>query len=110
MDTTQDKDFVAYVVKAIVDHPEDVVVDRAVDEMGVLITLRVNPDDMGYVIGKAGATAKAVRTLLRIVGARHNARVNLKILEPEGSHRSSFGDKNSKTDDNVADAVDSLDI
>lgn len=109
MDITQDKDFVAYVVKAIVDHPEDVVVDRTVDEMGVLITLRVNPADMGYVIGKAGATAKAIRTLLRIVGARHNARVNLKILEPEGGQRTVHEETVDETS-NVADAVDSLDI
>lgn len=81
---SHDKEFVEYVVKSIVDHPEDVVVDRSIDEMGVLLTLTVNPDDMGQVIGRSGATAKSVRTLLRVIGAKNNARVNLKINEPEG--------------------------
>jgi uncharacterized protein len=82
---SHDQEFVEYVVKSIVDHPDDVKVDRTVDEMGVLITLSVNPDDMGQVIGRQGATAKSVRTLLRVIGAKNNARVNLKISEPEGS-------------------------
>jgi len=85
---SHDQEFVEYVVKSIVDHPDDVKIDRTVDEMGVLITLTVNPEDMGQVIGRQGATAKSVRTLLRVIGAKHNARVNLKINEPEGStHR-----------------------
>ncbi|MBI5134826.1 KH domain-containing protein [Candidatus Uhrbacteria bacterium] len=82
-----DQQFVEYVVKAIVNHPEDVSTDRTVDEMGVLITLKVNPEDMGYVIGRSGQTARSLRTLLKIVGAKNNARVNLKIFEPEGSRR-----------------------
>ncbi len=81
----QDQAFVEYVVKAIVNTPDDVRVERTVDERGVLITLHVNPSDMGYVIGREGQTARALRTLLKIVGARNNARVNLKIYEPEGS-------------------------
>lgn len=85
MNNVTDKEFVSMLVKSIVDNPEDVIVERNVDEMGVLVTLQVNPEDMGYVIGKDGSTAKAIRTLLRIVGARNNARVNLKILEPDGS-------------------------
>jgi len=87
MAEVQDKDFLEYVVKAIVANPDDVVVDRTIDERGVLLTLKINPQDMGYVIGKKGQTAKAVRTLLKIVGAKNNARVNLKINEPEGSQR-----------------------
>ena len=82
-----DQEFVEYIVKAIVNHPEDVSTERTVDEMGVLITLKVNPDDMGYVIGRSGQTARSLRTLLKIVGAKNNARVNLKIYEPEGSRR-----------------------
>jgi uncharacterized protein len=82
-----DQQFVEYVVKALVDHPEDVKSERVVDEMGVLITLHLNQQDMGQVIGRMGQTAKAIRTLLRVVGAKHKARVNLKIYEPEGSHR-----------------------
>jgi uncharacterized protein len=80
-----DKEFVEYVVKALVNHPEDVYVRRSVDDMGVLLELTVNPEDMGKVIGKAGATAKSIRTLLRVLGSRNDARVNLKIIEPEGS-------------------------
>ena len=80
-----------YVVKALVDNPNDVKIDRTVDEMGVLITLTVNPADMGKIIGRMGNTAKAIRTLLRIIGMKNNARVNLKINEPEGSMRSMDG-------------------
>ena len=80
-----DQEFVEFLVKTIVSHPEDVQVERKVDEMGVLLSLTINPEDMGYVIGKQGKTAKAIRTLLKIVGAKNNARVNLKIIEPEGS-------------------------
>ncbi|MEK7159786.1 MAG: KH domain-containing protein [Patescibacteria group bacterium] len=82
-----DKEFLEIVVKAIVGNPNDVKVKRIIDERGVLLTLDVNPADMGYVIGKMGQTAKAIRTLLKIVGAKNNARVNLKINEPEGSTR-----------------------
>ncbi len=80
----QDQEFIEYVVKQLVDQPNDVTTDRTVDEMGVLITLKVNPQDLGQVIGRQGQTAKAIRTLLRVVGARNHARVNLKIFEPEG--------------------------
>lgn len=80
----KDKDFIEYVVKAIVDSPDEVKVDRRVDEMGVLIELTVDPTDMGKIIGKEGRTAKAIRTLLRVLGAQTNARINLKIIEPEG--------------------------
>lgn len=79
-----DKEFVENVVKAIVDHPDDVKTKRSVDEMGVLIELTVHPEDMGKIIGKEGRTAKSIRTLLRVLGAKNNARVNLKIIEPEG--------------------------
>jgi hypothetical protein len=77
--------FLEYVVKGLVDNPNDVKVVRTVDEMGVLLTLSVNPIDMGKVIGRMGNTAKAIRTLLRVVGMKNNARVNLKINEPEGA-------------------------
>jgi len=80
----QDQEFVEYIVKAIVNHPGDVKVDRKVDEMGVLLTLRVNPEDMGALIGRQGSTARAIRSLTRIIGLKNNARVNLKIEEPEG--------------------------
>ncbi len=83
-DNTQgaDRDFVEYVVKQIVEHPEGVIVARSVDDMGVLITLTVHKDDMGKIIGKSGQTAKSLRVLLRMIGSRSNERVNLKIAEP----------------------------
>src|SRR4051812_930725 len=83
----QDQQFLDYVVKALVDNPNDVKINRVVDEMGVLLTLAVHKDDMGKVIGRSGATAKAIRTILRVVGMKYDARVNLKIEEPEGSER-----------------------
>lgn len=82
-----DEQFLEFLVKSIVDHSDDVKVDRKVDEMGVLLTLKVNPLDMGQIIGRKGSTAQAIRSLLRIVGIKNNARVNLKIIEPEGSVR-----------------------
>jgi hypothetical protein len=84
---TADQEFLEFVIKALVDHPEDVKIDRKVDEMGVLLSLKVNPEDMGQIIGKAGSTARAIRSLVRIVGLKNHARVNLKIEEPEGSTR-----------------------
>ncbi len=84
MSTEHDQQFLEYVVKNLVDNPDDVKIERTVDEMGVLLTLTVNPADMGKIIGRMGNTAKAIRTLLRVVGMKNNARVNLKINEPEG--------------------------
>ena len=83
----QDQEFLEYVVKALVDNPDAVKSERKVDEMGVLITLKVDSADMGKIIGRAGQTAKSIRSLLRVVGIKNNARVNLKIEEPEGSTR-----------------------
>lgn len=86
-ETFKDQEFIEYVVQSIVNHPEDVSAERTVDERGVLITLHINQEDMGYVIGRQGQTARALRILLKIVGAKSNARVNLKIFEPEGARR-----------------------
>jgi len=77
-----DVKFLDFVIKSLVEKPEDVKINRTVDEMGVLMTLDVNPGDMGKIIGREGNTAKAIRTLLRVVGMKNNARVNLKINEP----------------------------
>ncbi len=79
----KDVDFVMFIVKAIVENPDAVEAERTVDEMGVLISLKVDKEDMGKLIGKNGQTAKSIRTLLRIIGSKNNARVNLKIVEPE---------------------------
>ena len=101
----QDQEFVEYVVKAIVNHPDDVSTERTIDERGVLITLHVNPEDMGYVIGRRGQTAQAIRTLLRHIGVKTNAKVNFKIHEPEGSRRERRGPDEVDTS-----AVDNLTI
>lgn len=105
-DDMQDKEFVEYVLKTVVDNPDDVHVDRTIDEMGVLLSVSVNPDDMGKVIGKSGQTAKAIRTLLKVVGAKHDARVNMKIVEPEGSDNGggSAASASQAADTPVADA------
>ncbi|MCL5012106.1 MAG: KH domain-containing protein [Patescibacteria group bacterium] len=84
MEKFRDQEFLEFLVKSIVDNPSDVVVERKIDEMGVLLTLKVNRADMGQIVGRQGSTAKSIRSLLRIVGMKNNARVNLKILEPEG--------------------------
>ena len=99
----KDQQFIEYVVKSIVNHPDDVKTERTVDERGVLITLHINQEDMGYVIGRQGQTARALRILLKIVGAKENARVNLKVYEPENarmahqeSRRKTGGDERSE--------------
>lgn len=101
-DNNQDQAFIEFLIKAIVDHPDDVKVERKVDEMGVLLTLHVNQEDMGQVIGRSGNTARAIRTLLRVVGAKNAARVNLKIYEPEGAHEARMAamgkDRNDRGD------------
>jgi len=78
-----DQSFIEYVVKAIVKNPDDVIIERKIDERGVLLCLRLNKEDMGTIIGKNGQTAKALRTLLRVIGSKNNARVNFKIIDPE---------------------------
>ena len=108
MSETTDKDFVEFVVKSIVDHPDDVQIERTVDEMGVLISLKINPEDMGQIIGRQGSTAKSIRTLLRVIGAKNNARVNFKIIEPEGSERPQRPERPVTTTDNVEDVVNDL--
>ena len=95
-----DQEFLEYVVKTLVDKPDKVVINRTVDEMGVLLTLKVDQEDMGKIIGRDGNTAKAIRTLLRVVGMKNNSRVNLKINEPEGGMKSvPMAEKASKTVD-----------
>ncbi|MBL7045426.1 MAG: KH domain-containing protein [Parcubacteria group bacterium] len=100
-----DQKFLEYVVKSLADHPEDIKIERTVDEMGVLLTLLVNREDMGKIIGRSGNTAKAIRTLLRVVGMKNDARVNLKIEEPEGGTggASSAGDVTKSVDEAMED-------
>jgi len=115
MATPKDQEFVEVVAKYLVDNPNDVAVTRKVDEMGVLLTLKVNPSDMGTIIGRQGNTAKALRTLLRVVGAKNNARVNLKLEEPEGTQRvtreaSVRGSRTRGEKESVTNAVDDLEL
>ena len=100
MEQYEDKQFLETVVKSLVDFPEAVVINRTVDEMGVLLTLDVHADDMGKIIGRSGNTAKAIRTLLRVVGMKHDARVNLKINEPEGGQRMDQDTSEAMQEDN----------
>lgn len=93
----KDKEFLEYVIKSLVDHPEDVKIERKVDEMGVLLSLKVNAEDMGQIIGKQGATIRAIRDLVRIVGLKNHARVNLKLEEPV----SKGGEKKEEKSENL---------
>src|ERR1044071_2311616 len=106
----RDQQFLEYVIKSLVDKPDEVKIDRTVDEMGVLLKLTVNRDDMGKVIGRSGATAKAIRTILRVVGMKNDARVNLKIEEPEGSERAMAGGSQEpyQRDTTVDDVINDL--
>lgn len=109
MDNHEDKQFLESLVKSLVDHPESVNINRTVDEMGVLLTLDVHADDMGKIIGRSGNTAKAIRTLLRVVGMKHDARVNLKINEPEGGRAMSSEMSDAMHEDNPGAEPKSLD-
>ena len=86
--STIDQQFVEYIVKSLVERPEDVIVDRIIDEKGVLLTLTVNPEDLGRVIGKRGVTAQSLRTLLRALGTKNDARYNLKIVNNDDDRES----------------------
>lgn len=104
--STIDQQFVEYVVKTLVEYPDDVVVERMIDEKGVLLTLTVNPEDLGRVIGKRGGTAQSLRTLLRALGTKNDARYNLKIVNNDGyTGASQDSNNNSRPQDND-DAVD----
>lgn len=106
----QDKDFLEMVVKNIVNNPNDVVVEKTIDERGVLLTLKTNPADMGYVIGRKGQTAQSIRTLLKIIGAKNNSRVNLKIYDPEGSQPREERAEKPATEEVDTSALDDLNI
>lgn len=99
----KDQEFLEYVVKALVDTPDAVKVERKVDEMGVLLSLHIDSQDMGKIIGRNGNTAKAIRNLLRVVGLKNQARVNLKIEEPEGGRGPSSSRESEKSVDEVVD-------
>lgn len=97
----KDQEFLEYVVKALVENPDAVSTTRTIDQMGVLLTLTTSAEDMGKIIGKSGKTAEALRVLLRVVGMKNNARVNLKINEPAGGKR----EQEFKTVDQALDEI-----
>lgn len=100
-----DQQFIEYIVKSVVGHPDDVKIERRIDEKGVLLELLVNPEDLGRVIGKRGATAQSLRTLLRALGTKNDARYNLKIIDtgppPEGREQRT-DDGQNQADDQAA--------
>jgi len=98
---TIDQQFVEYVVKSLVEHPDDVVVDRVIDEKGVLLTLTVNPEDLGRVIGRRGSTAQSLRTLLRALGTKNSARYNLKVVNNDEPHTAAHQSVDNLTTDTV---------
>jgi predicted RNA-binding protein YlqC (UPF0109 family) len=117
MDNSIDQQFIEYVVKSLVGNPDAVQVARSVDEKGVLLELTVDPEDLGRVIGKRGATAQSLRTLLRALGTKNDARYNLKIVDngDGGNHRENAADSDAlkkaapapePTDDNGDGMVD----
>jgi predicted RNA-binding protein YlqC (UPF0109 family) len=104
--STIDQQFVEYIVKSLVGHPDDVVVERLIDEKGVLLTLTVNPDDLGRVIGKRGVTAQSLRTLLRALGTKNDARYNLKIVNNDGDRENYSTTSDDEPDEAVKNFTD----
>jgi uncharacterized protein len=104
--STIDQQFIEYIVKSVVGHPEDVIVDRVIDEKGVLLTLTVNPEDLGRVIGKRGVTAQSLRTLLRALGTKNDARYNLKIVNNDGQEGAEFSSTDAPVDKTTDEPVD----
>lgn len=104
--STIDQQFVEYIVKSLVGHPDDVVVERLIDEKGVLLTLTVNPEDLGRVIGKRGVTAQSLRTLLRALGTKNDARYNLKIINNDDGYESHTISSDDPIDEPVKNSTD----
>ena len=103
---TLDQQFIEYIIKSLVGHPDDVVVDRQIDEKGVLLTLTVNPEDLGRVIGKRGVTAQSLRTLLRALGTKNNARYNLKIENNDDQRENYTTSSDQGSSEPVANSTD----
>lgn len=107
--STIDQQFVEFIVKSLVNKPEAVIIERRIDEKGVLLELTVDPDDLGRIIGKRGATAQSLRTLLRALGTKNDARYNLKIVDNDipggGDAPSSSSDDSAHQDDDSGKSV-----
>lgn len=104
--STIDQQFVEFIVKSLVGYPDDVAVERLIDEKGVLLTLTVNPDDLGRVIGKRGVTAQSLRTLLRALGTKNDARYNLKIVNNDDQSENYTTSSDSPSDEPVKNSTD----
>ena len=104
--STIDQQFIEYIVKSVVGNPDDVVVERIIDEKGVLLTLTVNPDDLGRVIGKRGVTAQSLRTLLRALGTKNDARYNLKIVNNDGQTGATYSSEDAENSSTAAGPVE----
>ncbi len=104
--STIDQQFVEYIVKSLVGHPDDVVVERLIDEKGVLLSLTVNPEDLGRVIGKRGVTAQSLRTLLRALGTKNDARYNLKIINNDDQRENYTMSSDDTSDEPVKNSTD----
>jgi predicted RNA-binding protein YlqC (UPF0109 family) len=104
--STIDQQFVEYIVKSLVGYPNDVVIERIIDEKGVLLTLTVNPEDLGRVIGKRGMTAQSLRTLLRALGTKNDARYNLKIVNNDDDRENYTSSSNDVQDQAVDETTD----
>jgi len=100
--STIDQQFIEYIVKSVVGHPDDVAIERLIDEKGVLLTLTVNPEDLGRVIGKRGVTAQSLRTLLRALGTKHDARYNLKIVNNDDQRENYTMSSEDRPTDDIA--------
>ena len=103
---TIDQQFVEYIVKSLVEHPDDVAVERLIDEKGVLLSLTVNPEDLGRVIGKRGVTAQSLRTLLRALGTKNDARYNLKIVNNDDQRENYTASSDEQTSEPVKNSTD----
>ncbi|HVS58477.1 MAG TPA: KH domain-containing protein [Candidatus Saccharimonadales bacterium] len=123
MNNSIDQQFVEFVVKSLVSKPDEVKVERRIDEKGVLLELTVDPEDLGRVIGKRGATAQSIRTLLRALGTKNDARYNLKIVDngiappprrddrpAQSTSDDSAATDTSTSDDDLADLRDDEDV
>lgn len=104
--STIDQQFVEYIVKSLVGNPDNVIVERQIDEKGVLLTLTVHPDDLGRVIGKRGVTAQSLRTLLRALGTKNDARYNLKIVNNDDDRENDISSSDSSESDPVKNSTD----
>lgn len=104
--STIDQQFIEYIVTSVVGNPDDVIVERTIDEKGVLLTLTVNPEDLGRVIGKRGVTAQSLRTLLRALGTKNDARYNLKIVNNDDERENTTSSSDDATDQTVKNSSD----